>query len=263
MISGHSGFSNADVFVYAVRASRRFCSAGGGGVGHLLYEDSVTQGAGAQGGPVALRSKQGLAEIDELVFHDSNTTEKIVPGLQNRLARIVRRERLVVIPVEVAAITLRVFIGELKEAFTADHAVTDPVDHGYCRIGVANVGGGLEAGFCTGESLKEIRPEGPFVDIRQRGETWAIGSYGFAYAGGEHLCGKVFFNEDVPLRVPIVVLLESVFLLGDGSGWSGLDPLCRDGSAWRHGYSGLCGGVFFAGGTGLRCLCGRSLRLEC
>ena len=113
MISGHSGFSNADVFVYAVRASRHFRSAGGGGIGHLLCEYSVTLGTWAQGGPVALRSKQGLVEIDELVFHDPNAAEKIVPGLQNRLARIVRRERLVVIPVEVTAITLGVFIGEL------------------------------------------------------------------------------------------------------------------------------------------------------
>src|ERR1700721_3255558 len=104
MSGRRGGFGNADVFVYAVRASRRCCSAGGGGVGHLLYEDSVTQGGGAQGGPVALRSNQGLVEIDELVFHDLNTTEKIVPGLQNRLARIVRRERLVVFSVDVRGI---------------------------------------------------------------------------------------------------------------------------------------------------------------
>lgn len=166
MTGRHGGFGCANALIRAAWALWRVCSAGDGGIRHLLCKDVVAMGAWAQSRPIASGSKQGLVEIDELVFHDADSAAQIVFGLQDGLAGIVHGEGFVMIPVEIAAIAVGVFIGELKEAFTADHAMADFIGHGYFRLGVANVGGGFEAGLCTGESLEEICPKGALVGVR-------------------------------------------------------------------------------------------------
>jgi len=76
---------------------------------------------------------------NKLVFKDVHAAEQIVFRLQNCFAWIMLRQMLVCVPIEVASVTFRVLVGELEQAFAAHHAMTDPVDNGYLRLGVPYV----------------------------------------------------------------------------------------------------------------------------
>ena len=102
--------------------------------------------------------------------------------------------------------------------------------------GVVDVGGGVQAGFGSGEGLEGVGPEGALVGLGLLGEVRAEGADGVGGLGGEEVGGERGFDEGVPLRVPGVAA-ELFLLLFDGGGGGGLDRrlLGGDGGGLRGG----------------------------
>src|ERR1700678_382015 len=70
---------------------------------HLLGEYRVTWGRRTQRYPVARRCEQRLPLRDYLVFQNLHSAQQVIPGLEDGLLGIFFRQRLVVLPVEIAA----------------------------------------------------------------------------------------------------------------------------------------------------------------
>lgn len=96
--------------------------------------------------------------IDQLVSKNLHPTLKVVFWLKNCFAWIVFRQLPVAVPIEVAAVTIGILIGQLKESLAAHHAMTDAIDHCDFRLRVSHIRSCPQTRFCTRQRLKEIGP---------------------------------------------------------------------------------------------------------
>ena len=86
----------------------------GGWIGHLPGEHPIAYGSGPQSGPIGAFREQRLTVGNDLLFQDFNAAPQIVLRLKDRLARILQRQPAVDLPIEVTAIALLVFVGQLQ-----------------------------------------------------------------------------------------------------------------------------------------------------
>ncbi len=92
---------------------------------------------------------------DDLVSQDLHSALKIVLGLEDGPGRIVRFQSAVGLPIEIAAVTLLVCVGELQQSLrTSGHAAYF-VTFGYFRLRVMRAGLGIQTRLRTGKRLEK------------------------------------------------------------------------------------------------------------
>ena len=212
-------------------------ATGCGDIGHLLEKHFDADGSGLQSGPVTGSAQERLVLIDELVLEDLHSAKKITVRLQDGLGRIVLGEFLVLLPIEVAAVALRIHVGQLEQALLARDAVSDLVFHSDIRLGVAHVCSGLEASLSSGKRLEEVGPIGALVDFPHRIKSRAQGLDRARHSRRQQLARERLFDNAVPLGLPSLVVAQLSLLLGDGRGRRGLDLRLRLSRSQR------CGGL--------------------
>jgi len=83
--------------------------------------------------------------FNQLAPQNLHSALKIVTRLQNRLLRIVFRQLPVILPIELAPISIRIFIRQLQKALAAHHPMTYAVLHCDFRLRVLHIRGRPQA----------------------------------------------------------------------------------------------------------------------
>jgi hypothetical protein len=152
------------------------------GICHLLGEYTGTRPLRLQRRPVSRQGQQRFVLDDGLVHQNLHSTFEIVLRLENGFGRIVRLERTVHLPIEIAAVTLLVCVCKLQQSFTA-HA------YGAFRLAVTDARIRIQSGFRTCKRLEEVSPKCAFVCcahlLKSRAElTHAAGTCEESISGG-------------------------------------------------------------------------------
>lgn len=132
---------------------------------------------------------------NDLVDQNLHSAFEIVLCLENGFGRIVRLERPVRWPIEIAALTLVVCIRKLQQSFTA---------HGRraFRIAVTDARMWIQSGFSTCKRLEKISPKCAFVRRTHLEKPRAESTHALGDLGRKHFGGQRLLDDVVPCWIP-------------------------------------------------------------
>src|SRR5208282_4839012 len=139
---------------------------------------------------------------DDLVEQNLHSTFEVVLRLENGFGRIVRLERTVHFPIEIAAVTRLICVCKLQQSLTAHSPSAYLIGFRACPPGLTDVRVLIQAGFSARKCLEEISPKCTFVGFAHLVKSRAESTDAPGDPRRKHFGRQRLLDDLVPLWIP-------------------------------------------------------------